>query len=185
MCDGTDRSRWVPSLRRDAPAPSHAARVQHLPMTHAAPDGPRFSALSRDECVALLSRHDVGRIAFTFQDRVDIQPINYVYDAGWLYGRTSEGTKLETIAHNRWVAFEVDEVRGPFDWVSVVVHGAFYRLDLEAPTPADRQAAAHAAGLLHNVVPNTFAMGDPVPWRTVLFRVHVDDITGRRAVPAG
>jgi len=154
-------------------------------MSHAAEHGPRFSELSRDECLTLLTRHDVGRIAFTFRDRVDIQPINYIYSSGRLYGRTSEGAKLETLAHSPWVAFEVDEVRGPFDWTSVVVHGSFHRLDPEATAPEEGRAAAHAVGLLHNVVPNTMSVGDPAPWRTVLFRVHVDEITGRRALPGG
>ncbi len=144
---------------------------------------PTIRVLSHDECLALLTRHEVGRVAFAFHDRVDIQPIHYVYEQGYLYGRTSEGAKLETIAHNRWVAFEVDEVRGAFDWASVVVRGAFYRLDPEAAAFDERRAAAHAAALLHNVVPNTLTVVDPVPFRTALFRIHVDEVSGRRAVP--
>lgn len=144
---------------------------------------PAFSVLDRDECLALLNRHAVGRLAYAFHDRVDIQPVHYVHSAGYLYGRTAEGSKLDTLAHNRWVAFEVDEVRGLFDWASAVVHGAFYRLDLDAAAPKERDAAARAAALLDNVVPNTLALGDPVPFRTVLFRVAVDEVSGRRAVP--
>lgn len=153
------------------------------PPSPSAPRPPMFSTLDRNECLTLLTRHDLGRIAYAFHDRVDIEPINYFYHDGWLYGRTSQGAKLETTAHNRWVAFEVDEVRGPFDWVSVVVHGTFARLDLDAATKDERLAAALAAGLLQNVVPNTLAVGDPVPQRTVLFRIHLDEVTGRRAVP--
>ena len=147
------------------------------------PSAPRFSTLDRNECLMLLTRHDLGRIAFSLHDRVDIEPINYFFNDGWLYGRTTEGAKLETTAHNRWVAFEVDEVRGRFDWASVVVHGTFMRLDLDSPVKDERISAALAAGLLDNVVPNTLAVGDPVPWRTVLFRIHLDEVTGRRAVP--
>ena len=152
-------------------------------MTPSPHRAPSIRALTRPECLALLRRHQVGRIAFTFRDRVDIQPIHYVYSRGWLYGRTSEGAKLRTLARNRWVAFEVDEVRGPFDWVSVVARGAFYRLDPRAAVPKERAAAVRAAALLDTIVPNTLAMGDPVPSRTVLFRIHVDAVTGRRAVP--
>jgi nitroimidazol reductase NimA-like FMN-containing flavoprotein (pyridoxamine 5'-phosphate oxidase superfamily) len=153
-------------------------------MSAGTPHAPTFSVLDHGECLALLGRHDVGRLAYAFHDRVDIQPVHYVLSAGYLYGRTSVGSKLETIAHNRWVAFEVDEVRGPFDWASTVVHGAFYRLDLAAATPADRAVAERAAALLDGVVPNTLALGDPVPFRTVLFRVSIDEVSGRRAVPA-
>ena len=71
--------------------------------------------MSQHECLALLARNQVGRLAFTFHDRVDIQPLHYVYEAGWIYGRTSQGTKLATLAHHQWVAFEVDEVEGLFE----------------------------------------------------------------------
>jgi nitroimidazol reductase NimA-like FMN-containing flavoprotein (pyridoxamine 5'-phosphate oxidase superfamily) len=153
-------------------------------MSTTTPHPPAFAVLGRGECLTLLNRHDVGRLAYAFHDRVDIQPVHYVMSAGYLYGRTSEGSKLDTLAHNRWVAFEVDEVRGPFDWASAVVHGAFYRLDLEAAAPKDRDVAVRAGALLDNVVPNTLAVGDPVPFRRVLFRVSVDEVSGRRAVPS-
>jgi nitroimidazol reductase NimA-like FMN-containing flavoprotein (pyridoxamine 5'-phosphate oxidase superfamily) len=142
---------------------------------------PRFDVLTRDECLALLARQHVGRLAFSFRDHVDIQPIHYVYEDGFLYGRTSEGAKLTTIAHNRWVALEADEVRGVFDWRSVVVRGAFYRLDLDAAAPEASQLAQHAVALLGAMIPATLRPGDPVEFRTVLFRIAVDEITGRAA----
>jgi hypothetical protein len=71
----------------------------------------------------------VGRIAYARGTRLDIEPIHYVYSEGWLYGRTSRGAKLDITGESWWpVAFEVDEVDGPFDWRSVVVHGGFYTL---------------------------------------------------------
>ena len=85
--------------------------------------------LSEAEIEELLKRNHVGRIAFSFRDQVDLRPIHYVFDNGWLFGRTSIGNKLETLRHNQWVTFEVDEVEGPFDWKSVIIRGAFYRFD--------------------------------------------------------
>ncbi|CAN5229344.1 hypothetical protein BH09GEM1_BH09GEM1_45550 [soil metagenome] len=35
--------------------------------------------VTRDEIETLLARNNVGRIAYAVQDRVDIEPINYVY----------------------------------------------------------------------------------------------------------
>jgi nitroimidazol reductase NimA-like FMN-containing flavoprotein (pyridoxamine 5'-phosphate oxidase superfamily) len=141
---------------------------------------PLIHELSQAACLALLARRDVGRLAFSFNDRVDIQPVHYVYDAHWIYGRTSEGAKLVTLAHNRWVAFETDEVSGPFDWASVVVHGTFQRLDGHV-TRAEAAVAAHAETLLRRIVPATLTSADPVPHRMVLFRVSVGEISGRSA----
>src|SRR2546423_116632 len=94
---------------------------------------PVIRVLTLHESLDLLACNHVGRIAYAFHDRVDILPVHYVYDAGWIYGRTSEGTKLIALAHNPWVAFEVDVIRGLFDWESVVVHGSFHQLDPEGP----------------------------------------------------
>jgi nitroimidazol reductase NimA-like FMN-containing flavoprotein (pyridoxamine 5'-phosphate oxidase superfamily) len=136
--------------------------------------------LTADEMHELLSRNHVGRIAFSFHDRVDIRPIHYIYNDGWLYGRTSPSEKLVTLQHNQWVAFEVDEVQGAFDWQSVVAHGSFYRLtDDEAPH--QRELREEALRLLRNVAPDTLRATDPVPFRTELFAIAIDHLTGRAA----
>ncbi|MGI9091765.1 MAG: pyridoxamine 5'-phosphate oxidase family protein [Gemmatimonadaceae bacterium] len=141
---------------------------------------PVFSHLTRDEIDALLARNHVGRIAYAFHDRVDIEPINYVYADSWVYGRTSHGSKLETIAHHRWVAFEVDESSGIFDWSSVVVRGAVDFLTPES-APADAHSFEHGLTLLREFLPGTLQANDPVPFRHVVFRIHLDEVTGRQA----
>ena len=145
---------------------------------------PVIRDLAPDECAAVLARGWVGRLAFAFRDRVDIQPVHYVFEDGWVYGRTSQGAKLETMRHNPWVAFEVDEIHAPFDWTSVVVKGSFHRLDDdEDASPRTRLAREHALELLRGLTPRTLAPGDPTPWRHVLFRISVDHVTGREARP--
>lgn len=139
--------------------------------------------LDRPEIDTILERNSVGRIAFSHHDRVDIEPIHYVYDEGWIYARTSHGTKLATLARNRWVAFEVDEITSLFDWRSVVVHGAVYVLEPDASAPS-RDAWTHAVRLLRRLIPETLTARDPTPERDVLFRIPVQEVTGRRATPA-
>lgn len=155
------------------------------------PDAPRrpvFRTLDRPACLAVLARHHVGRLAYCHRERVDIEPLHFVYaegadGTGWCYGRTAEGAKLDAVAHNRWVALEADEVHGPYSWTSVVVRGALTRLDPAAAAPAERAAAERALAALRALEPATLAAGDPAPGRTVLFRVHVDDVSGREASP--
>lgn len=134
------------------------------------------------EAEALLQRQHVGRIAFVRDDRVDMEPIHYIADDGWIFGRTSPGTKLDAVAHRPWVAFEVDEVRGPEDWESVVVHGTLYVLTGEG-TAVERREYTRAINLLRRHAPDTFTRHDLHPWRTVLFGIHADAIAGRAASP--
>ena len=139
-----------------------------------------FRELSARECVALLRRNNVGRMAFSYRNRVDVVPLHYVYSGGWLYGRTSVGPKLLALRHSQWVAFEVDEIDGVFDWRSVVVHGGLYLLDPEHPA-RDAGVRRRAIRLLRRIVPETMSADDPVAFRDVLFRVFADEVRGRVA----
>jgi nitroimidazol reductase NimA-like FMN-containing flavoprotein (pyridoxamine 5'-phosphate oxidase superfamily) len=126
----------------------------------------------------MLARNHVGRIAFSFHDRVDIEPVHYVFNEDWLHGRTSPGTKVATLRHHPWVAFEIDEVQGLHDWQSVIVHGVVYIPDPEG-SPADQSAYESSLELIRHLVPQALERGDPTPWREVIFRVHLDVVTGR------
>jgi nitroimidazol reductase NimA-like FMN-containing flavoprotein (pyridoxamine 5'-phosphate oxidase superfamily) len=152
---------------------------EHAPAT-AFPGEVVFRDLAREEIEAMLLRNKVGRLAFSFHDRVDIQPIHYIYEGGWLYGRTSEGDKLSTLKHNQWIAFDVDEIKDLFDWRSLVIHGSLWIL---------HQRGSHRAvelwnktvDLVSSIVPSTFTATDPVPFRQTLFRIAVSDVRGREA----
>lgn len=141
---------------------------------------PAFRDLDPTACEALLGRHNVGRLAISHRDRIDIVPIHYVYEDGWLYGRTAAGNKLEIVTHNRWVAFEVDEVRALFDWESVVIKGGFYIL---RPDGSEHEVALYERGLamVRRLVPEAMTAEDPLPERAIIFRIHVDEMSGRAA----
>ncbi|HUF28637.1 MAG TPA: pyridoxamine 5'-phosphate oxidase family protein [Gemmatimonadaceae bacterium] len=172
----TRREQGVQAGDESTPPGDKAASAAAPETGHAAQ--PLVRELERAECEAILSRNIVGRLAFAFRDRVDIEPVHYVYGDGWLWGRTSSSAKLDVLRHSRWIAFEVDEIDGVFDWRSVVAHGAFYTLDPDG-APAERTALARGMELLRRIVPATGTPDDPVPHRNVLFRIHVDRLAGR------
>jgi len=129
-------------------------------------------------CLALLRREMVGRMAFSFHDRVDITPIHYVYANKWLFARTSHGEKMLTIAHAPWVALEVDEVKSVFEWKSVVVHGTVYLAERDAG-PSEARRWRTGIELLKRIVPGTGTTHDPVAFRSLVFGIHVDSLSGR------
>jgi nitroimidazol reductase NimA-like FMN-containing flavoprotein (pyridoxamine 5'-phosphate oxidase superfamily) len=142
---------------------------------------PHITEMSAATCLALLRRHSVGRMAFSFHDRVDITPIHYVYSDGWLFARTSHGAKMTTLQHAPWVAFEVDEFDGVFDWRSVVVHGTAYTVERDG-SATEARLWSRGIELLRRIVPETGTDDDPVPFRTLVFGIHVDAMTGRKCV---
>ena len=139
---------------------------------------PNIRKMSAASCLALLRRETVGRMAFSFHDRVDITPIHYVYANKWLFARTSHGAKMTTIAHVPWVALEVDEVQSVFEWKSVVVHGTVYLAERDAG-PVEAQRWRKGIELLKRIVPGTGTTHDPVAFRSLVFGIHVDSLSGR------
>jgi hypothetical protein len=146
--------------------------------------GPRFRNLTPAESEEMLARHAVGRLAYTFHDRVDVEPIGYSYDKGALVFRTAPGSKLETLAHHPWAALEIDEVDSLFDWRSVVVHGTVYTLEARG---SEEQLRAYRAAVkaLRRLVPHSLGKRDPVPFRSVILKLHVDRVEGRAASSGG
>jgi nitroimidazol reductase NimA-like FMN-containing flavoprotein (pyridoxamine 5'-phosphate oxidase superfamily) len=143
---------------------------------------PVIRELPPDVARALLARHHVGRLAFAFHDRVDVEPIHFAMPQGRVFFRTAPGSKLTTLRHNRWVALEVDEVEGLFTWRSAVAHGTVYELHFDGPE-VERAAYRLALDALRDLVPGTMRRGDPVPHRDVIIELRIDRITGREASP--
>ena len=148
---------------------------------------PRIRELDRAESDAILARNHVGRMAYERRGRIEIEPIHYVYAGGWLYLRTSQGEKYRSIAQSFYsiipVAFEVDEVEELFRWRSVVVHGNAYLI----PHPREGGDPAEWAGALtqlRKLLPEALTASDPVPLRNLVFRIAVQEATGRECTPA-
>lgn len=148
-------------------------------------DAPLFAVLDRfEQCEEILARNTVGRLAFALQDRVSVLPVHYVYEDGWIYGRTSAGGKLRDILRNRRIAFEVDEHTQLFEWRSVVVRGPLYLID-PGTLPADRRIYSKAVSLIRRLVPTALTDSDPVAFRDQLFRIRAVEISGRSSEPSG
>lgn len=137
--------------------------------------------LSPRQSKAVLARNSVGRIAFAHRGHVNIAPMLYVFIDGWLYARADAALRT-AIRRNRWVAVEVAEVSGVSEWRSVVARGACYPTTAGGSTAAD----ALAAGIerLRNRIPEMSPPGRAAPFRTAIYRVHVDELTGYVARPS-
>ena len=141
---------------------------------------PRFTTLTQRQALAVLRRNHVGRLAYRAGPSVEIQPIGYVAGGRWIYLRSAEGTKLSALTRNPFVAFEADEVEGPFDWQSVVVHGTVYMLQPDGDA-VQRREYARALRLMRDIMPATFTPADPVPERQHIYGLNVQRISGRSA----
>lgn len=133
-------------------------------------EGSTAKLLRPDECLALLRKTSVGRLAFVVDDWPVVLPINYVLDGHDIVFRTDPGTKLSAIRWAPQVAVEVDafQVQRRSGW-SVLVHGV-------AEEVTDHDEIERLGGL--RLTP--WDAGDKRTW----VRVRVVQVTGRR-LPAG
>ncbi len=120
--------------------------------------------LPEDECWALLSKAEVGRLAVAAAGTVDIFPINHKAQRRRLFFRTAPGAKLSDLLANSTVAFEVDGWTEDEAW-SVVVKGT--------------------AGPVHGVDDLVTAeQAHPAPWvphgKHTLVEITPTELSGRR-----
>lgn len=79
--------------------------------------------LSVDECLDLLERSYLGRLAFVRDGVPQLLPVNYRFHEGSVVFRTAYGALLDTVHLSR-VAFEIDTLDpATHSGWSVVVHG--------------------------------------------------------------
>lgn len=141
---------------------------------------PIFAELTPEQCSRLLQDNHVGRLAFTNGRWVDIRPLGYVARGHWIFLRTARGEKVAATEHRPYIAFEVDEVEGPFEWRSVVVHGSMHLLPQDGSS-IERHELERAVAELQRVMPGAFGDRDPVPERDLVFGIHIHEMTGRSA----
>jgi nitroimidazol reductase NimA-like FMN-containing flavoprotein (pyridoxamine 5'-phosphate oxidase superfamily) len=131
--------------------------------------------LESNDIKALLARNSVGRLAFLREHEIDILPIQYVYKAGVLYGRTSPEGKLSTMQRTGTkVAFEVDEIRSTHKWASVLIHGTFQIVDRK-----DSEAWDRAVQIIRQIHHGAFTENDPRPHQSEVFQINIRDASGR------
>ena len=124
--------------------------------------------LDETECLLLLGRTNLGRLAAVVDGRPVVFPVNFRRDGKSVVFRTDEGTKLDAAVQNAPVAFEVDEVDPQYrsGWSVVVSGRAAGIVDSE-----ELEEAQHLS--LH-------------PWavgvKSRYVRITPEQITGRRIV---
>jgi nitroimidazol reductase NimA-like FMN-containing flavoprotein (pyridoxamine 5'-phosphate oxidase superfamily) len=82
------------------------------------------SELGTADCHRLLASQEVGRVVYTDGALPAVTPVNFAFDDGHIFVRTTEGSRLSTKVPGNIVAFEVDELdrKARSGW-SVVITG--------------------------------------------------------------
>jgi hypothetical protein len=87
-----------------------------------------IQAMDADACRELLARVGFGRLACAKDNQPYVVPVYFACEGERIYGFSVVGKKIEWMRANPKVCLEVDEVKGQFEWKSVVVTGRYEEL---------------------------------------------------------
>ena len=143
--------------------------------------------MTHAECISTLARLRFGRLGCARDNQPYVVPIYFAHRERHLYAFSRVGQKIEWMRENPLVCVEADEITSHYLWMSVVVFGHYeelpdtpeYKLqrNLAYKTLQDRAmwwepaCAAFAPRMAaHSLTP-------------IYYRIHIDQVTGRRAMP--
>ena len=142
-----------------------------------------IQAMTVEEGRALLGRNNIARLACARDNQPYIVPLRIYLDGGCLYGCATLGRKIEWMRTNPLVCVECEEFVSERHWASVIVCGHYEEL----PNVPEHESARRTAERLFQQhpmwwEPATVPLGDHQRLPPILFRIHVDSLTGRRTV---
>jgi uncharacterized protein len=100
-----------------------------------------IKTMDAEECRKMLAETGFGRLACSQDNQPYVVPIYFACEGQNIYGFSVVGRKIEWMRANPKVCLEVDEVKGQFDWKSVVVTGRYVELGEGPEFRAERAAA--------------------------------------------
>lgn len=123
--------------------------------------------LHHDECVALLSTVELGRLGVVEGGEPVVVPVNFTYTDGSVVIHTDEGTKLSAANYGR-AALEADDIDPvTHEGWSVLVRGRAYEITEAVDRTSER---------LQQVPNRSWAPGP----KGHLLMIHAEQVTGRR-----
>ncbi len=149
--------------------------------------------LSREECLRVLARTRLARLACSHESQPYVVPVYLAYDEAskCLYGVTTPGQKVEWMRANPLVCVEVGAVAAYDQWVCVIALGRYEELP---ETPGCDEKRLRAWQIL-KTQPEWWEPGstawaardqrDPAaPFIPIYYKVWIEHVTGHEAARA-
>lgn len=136
-----------------------------------------WNRLSEKEATDILARKHFAHLGCVLDDGAPyVVPINYLLKDGAAYIHSLEGKKLEALRNNNSACIQVEDIKSPFKWRSVIAFGEFE----EITDPEERSEALD--GLLAQFSTLTPVEGvnsaDISAEELVVFRINIEEVTG-------
>jgi nitroimidazol reductase NimA-like FMN-containing flavoprotein (pyridoxamine 5'-phosphate oxidase superfamily) len=140
--------------------------------------------LTPTQCADVLERTNLGRLGCSKDGQPYVIPILFSFDRkrGCVYSFSTVGQKVLWMRENPLVCLEVDDVQDKDHWQTVVVLGRYEEVQ-DSPEEAEARERAEALFRQRSEwwLPAAAKVGSRQRHAVVVYRIHIDRITGRRA----
>ena len=141
--------------------------------------------LTHHQCVEVLERIEMGRLACSRLDQPYVVPIRFSYDAdrNCLYGFSSLGRKIEWMRENPKVCVEVEDIESNDRWTTLVIFGRYEEIDDSSELSGTRQRIWELFQQRPQWwFPAAAKIGARERHAMVIYRIQIDRMTGRRSI---
>jgi uncharacterized protein len=140
--------------------------------------------LTPTQCADVLQRTNVGRLGCSKGGQPYVVPVFFSFDRerGCVYSFSTVGQKVLWMRENPLVCLEVDDVENKDQWQTVLIYGRYEEIQ---DSPEEAEARERAETLFRQRsewwLPAAAKVGSRERHAVVVYRIHIDRITGRRA----
>jgi len=146
----------------------------------------RIDELNDSQCREILSRASMARLGCSLNDQPYVVPVGIAYEENNIYVFSTLGQKIKWMRSNPRVCVQVDEIRSPSDWSSVIANGDYQEL----PEPQFENERNHARQLLQQrpqwwlnpMAERRIRLRDE-EIKPLFFRVRISSLTGLHGAP--
>lgn len=141
--------------------------------------------LTGEECVEVLGRAGLARLACSRLDQPYVVPVHLSYDADGhcLYGFSTVGQKVLWMRDNPRVCVEIEDIENRDWWTTVLVYGRYEEV---GDAPEEAAARQRIWSLFQQRaewwLPATAKVGARERHNTVIYRILIERLTGRRSM---
>lgn len=136
----------------------------------------------------ILGRNHLGRLACAHLDQPYIVPVHFSFGAelDCVFGFSTIGQKIEWMRENPKVCLEVEEIVDKYRWATVVVTGLYDEIHQDEREAETRRRAEDLFRERRDWwMPAAAKPPDRERHQTVVYRVRITTMTGRRATRVG
>ena len=130
--------------------------------------------LGDEDSLAILREGILGRLGCIASGWPYVVPVNYFFDGKDIYVHTLPGKKLDALRSNPRVCLQVDKIKDPYNWRSVIAYGTFEEISAEETR---ENILTRMYSRLPHMTPVVSRLVEGAKG-TVVFRIKVEEVTG-------